>query len=127
MEHRWGERVRVGIPIRLTGTQPYLVTQGRLENLSISGGFIAAKSGFRTFSRIKVLLEAPLRPKQDAPVLDAYVARQQQGGIGVEWCEFAAPAVLALLRVAARSVAASGGPMSPAARGHIRHLLKQRR
>lgn len=33
-------------------------------------------------------------------VLDAHVVRKYQGGLAVEWCEFASPPVLELLRAA---------------------------
>ena len=49
MEHRWGERVGVDIPVRITG-HPFTVRTGRLSNLSVSGAFIRADVDVRPLS-----------------------------------------------------------------------------
>jgi hypothetical protein len=97
MEHRWGERVGVDIPVRITG-QPFTVRTGRLSNLSVSGAFIRAEVDVRPLSRIVVAIELPHRPKSDAPMIPAFVARKLKDGIGIEWCEFKPPAINRLLQ-----------------------------
>jgi hypothetical protein len=99
MEHRWGERVKVSIPIRLTTSHPPWVRTGELSNLSVSGALITTDCSVRLLSRIEIVLDSPLRPKHDAPVVAGYVARQYKGAIGIEWCEFAPPDVTKLLQV----------------------------
>ncbi len=99
MEHRWGERVAVDIPVRLAG-HPFSVRVGRLVNLSVSGAQIKAEFAWRLHSRIHAVLELPQRSKHEAPTIDAYVTRKFRDGIGVEWCEFAPRAVRELLRSA---------------------------
>jgi hypothetical protein len=99
MEHRWGERIPVDIPIRL-GAPLFSAKRGRLTNVSLSGAFIKTKVDVRVLSRLHVVLELPRRAKQDAVVLTAYVARKSDEGIGVEWCEFAPKAVGELIRAA---------------------------
>ena len=97
MEHRWGERVGVDIPVRITG-HPFTVRTGRLSNLSVSGAFIRADVDVRPLSRILVAIELPHRPKSDATMVPAFVARKLKDGIGVEWCEFKPPAINRLLQ-----------------------------
>lgn len=100
MEHRWGERVPLSIPVRLTG-YPFSVRVGRLTNLSVSGAQIKADFEVRLLSRIHVAIELPQRSKHEAPTITAYVTRKFRDGIGIEWCEFAPNAVGELLRSAA--------------------------
>ncbi len=98
MEHRWGKRVTVDIPLRLTGARTYMVGSGQLANLSVSGGFIITGFRVHTLARIDVLLKPGRKPEPEASAIAAYVARQYKDGIGVEWCEFAPPCVADLLR-----------------------------
>jgi hypothetical protein len=115
MEHRWGERVGVDIPVRITG-HPFSVRTGRLANLSVSGAFIKADLDLRLLSRIQVAIELPQRSKHEAPTVAAYVARRFKDGIGIEWCEFAPPAINRLLQsFAARRYIRSRKPEPPAA------------
>jgi hypothetical protein len=96
MEHRWGERVGVDIPVRITA-HPFSVRSGRLHNLSVSGAFIRLDYDLRLLSRVQITIEMPQRSKREAPMLSAYVARKYKDGIGIEWCEFAPPPVPQLL------------------------------
>jgi hypothetical protein len=97
MEHRWGERMAVDVPIRL-GATVFSAKRGRLVNLSLSGGFIKTNLNLRVLSRLEVVIEAPRRVKRDAVMVAAYVARKTDEGIGVEWCEFAPQVVGELIR-----------------------------
>jgi PilZ domain len=97
MEHRWGERVGVDIPVRLT-VRPFSVKSARLTNLSLSGAFIKGGVDVRVLSRIQVVIEVPARFKHATPIVSAYVTRKFKDGIGVEWCEFAPQAVTDLIR-----------------------------
>jgi hypothetical protein len=99
MEHRWGERIAVDIPVRLTA-RPFAVRAARITNLSLSGAFIRVGSEARVLSRVQVVIEMPLRFKHATPVLSAYVARKCKDGIGIEWCDMAPRAVVELLRAA---------------------------
>jgi len=97
MEHRWGQRVGVDIPVRITG-HPFAVRTGRLSNLSVSGAFIKAEFQPRLLSRIQVAIEMAHRSRHDAPIVAAFVARRGKDGIGIEWCAFAPPDVNRLLQ-----------------------------
>jgi hypothetical protein len=115
MEHLWGQRIGVDIPVRVTG-HPFTVRAGRLSNLSVSGAFVKAECDLRLLSRIHVAIELPQRSRHDAPLIDAFVARKNKDGIGIEWCQFAPPDVSRLLQsFTTRRHARLRKPESPAA------------
>jgi hypothetical protein len=100
MEHRWGERVGVDFAVRISAL-PFVVRHGRLTNLSVSGASITAAFDFRLLSRIQIFFDLPHRTRSESPAIAAYVTRVSKGGAGIEWCEFAPPAVTELLQSAA--------------------------
>ena len=89
--------MRVDFPVRVAAHR-FAVRDGRLIDLSVSGGLIETDSDARMLSRIQVTLILPAYPRHEAPTLEAYVARKHGHGIGVEWCEFAPRAIRELLR-----------------------------
>src|SRR5271155_4460206 len=97
MEHRWGERVTVDIPIRLTG-RPFLMKAASLVDLSLSGAHVRASFDLRVLSRIQIAIDMPPPVMYATAVISAYIARKFADGIGVEWCEFAPRAVVELIR-----------------------------
>src|SRR5580693_1646876 len=97
MDHRWGRRVQVDVPVRIAAHR-FAVRDGRLIDLSVSGALIEADLDARVLSRVQVILLLPSYPRHEAPTVEAYVARVHRRGIGVEWCEFAPRAVRELLR-----------------------------
>jgi len=99
MEHRWGRRLAVDIPIRLR--LPLLTAKrGRLTNVSLSGGFIATLVDVRILTRLMVDFDGPRHSQTDAVTIAAYVARKTDDGLGIEWCEFAPAAVVELVKSA---------------------------
>jgi hypothetical protein len=99
MEHRWGQRVVVDVPIRLVAG-PFSGRSARLTNLSVSGGCIKSRFELRLLSRMELTIELALRFTDAAPPLIAYVTRKFNGGMGIEWCEFAPAAIGELIRSA---------------------------
>lgn len=97
MEHRWGERVAVDIPVRLTVLHPFFWIDGQLVNLSPSGGCIAVDFDFRLLARIQVVVDIAAQNIRCAGI-SAYVTRKYQDQIGIEWCEFAHATISGLLR-----------------------------
>jgi hypothetical protein len=96
--------------VRLTA-QPFAVRFGRMLNVSVSGALIKADLEVRVLARIEVAIDLPWRSRQEMPIIPAYVARNLREGIGVEWCEFAPPAISQLLRsLSARPHAPSRKP-----------------
>jgi len=101
MDNRLGERVPTNLVIRLVSTRPRSIAVGLLKDLSRSGALIV-NCDLQLFSLIHVVLQ-PHQGSNDEEAIAAYVTRTCDGGIGVEWCEFAPPAVADLLRAAAAS------------------------
>jgi hypothetical protein len=87
MEHRWGTRIAVHIPVRVTAAHISMASIGRITTLSLSGGFITGLS-CRPLARIHLSFEHPLlqRPVEK---LAAFVARVCEEGAGIVWCDFA--------------------------------------
>jgi len=101
MDHRWGERIQVDFPVRLMA-HPFAKRDGRLTDLSVSGAYIQTSVSIRPNSRLEVTLLTNPWARQEAAVLQAYVARRYREGVGIEWCEFAPAPVGSLLRSVAR-------------------------
>ena len=100
MEHRWGQRMVVDIPIRMTIANTLLWMQARLENLSVTGALVTADRIPRLLSLVQIVIGTwPSRLGHDLSI-NAYVARHYRHGIGVEWCESASTTVTELLKAA---------------------------
>jgi PilZ domain len=96
LEHRWGERIRVNIPVRVS-TAALVRVDGCVKNLSLSGAFMACDYELRLHALIEVHIELPSTVGRTG-VVEAYVSRKLDEGIGIEWCEFAPRIVKDLLR-----------------------------
>jgi hypothetical protein len=125
MEHRWGERFAVDLAVRIAG-RPYAVRAGRLVDLSVSGAYIIVSADLHLLSRVQVAIALPQHVAHPTPMIAAFVARNGEDGLGVEWCEHAPNPVLELLRyraahrpeprrtsAAGRDIPASGDPEHP--------------
>ena len=97
MEHRWGERIKVDLPVQIAAP-PLSLRAARLSNLSLSGACIQADFELRALSRVEVIIVVPFRPGAEASKITAYVTRSNKNGTGVEWCEYAPPAVSELMQ-----------------------------
>lgn len=96
IEHRWGERVRVNIPVQVAALT-LVGIDGRLKNLSLSGALLKAELDLRLHSIIEVSLNLPL-PIVAGALIKAHVTRKLKEDVAVEWCEFAPSVVKELLR-----------------------------
>lgn len=88
MEHRWGERLPIEIPVqlrRLSGA----VGAGTITNASGSGAFIRTSLPNPPLARIDILI--------DGHCLAAFAVRNSAEGVGVEWCEWMPEIISALL------------------------------
>jgi len=88
MEHRWGQRVGVDLPVRIAA-DPFPQRAGRLANLSASGAFIRTDAELRLLVRVVVVIETQPDSRREAPTIPGYVARKLGDGVGIAWCEFA--------------------------------------
>ena len=87
MEHRWGERLTVDVPVKLRcGRSPVLAAN--LCDLSISGALVATDGTLPLAARIEVELAGS--------DVAAWVVRRDPGRVALEWCELAPQPVVAL-------------------------------
>jgi hypothetical protein len=98
MEHRWGERIEVALPVRIRA--PYgLVGSGLVVNFSVSGAFIATTLPVASLSRVRVSFRLGRRAAQivqlGSSAFAAQVVRHSAAGFAVEWCDFGAEDVVA--------------------------------
>jgi hypothetical protein len=115
MEHRWGERIGVDMPVRVV-SHAYRMRPARLANLSVSGALIETDWELRPLSQIEVIIDLPHHWRYEAPTVAAYVARRYKRGVGIEWCEFAPPVISKTLRsLAGRRYGRLRKPETPAA------------
>ena len=89
MEHRWGTRAPCQFPVDLR--RPDLgAAGGYIENISVSGALIRTDRTLPPMTQLDVMIGGERIP--------AWIVRRLPGAIGVEWCELAPRAVVALLR-----------------------------
>src|SRR6185437_16233741 len=88
MEHRWGERVAVSVSVELScGSSPPVA--GSLENVSSSGAFVRTVGRGPPRGPIEVILHQPDADRGHSVRIAAYVVRETEVGVGIEWCDFA--------------------------------------
>jgi uncharacterized protein (DUF58 family) len=97
MEHRWGERLEVALPVRIRA--PYgLIGSGLVINFSVSGAFIATTLPVAPLSRVKVSFRFGRRAARimqlGSSTFAAQVVRHNAAGFAVEWSEFGAEDVV---------------------------------
>lgn len=94
MEHRWGERVSVRTTVELCcGSLPPVC--GYLQNLSSSGAFVRTDGPRPPRGPVSVILREDDSGRRAR--IAAYVVRETESGVGIEWCEFAPRPVRDLL------------------------------
>jgi hypothetical protein len=101
MEHRWGPRRDIDQAIHVwtpTGT----AAAGQLRNVSSSGGYIETSLPVEPLMRVKVQLKlsGPVGHGSSRLKAEGHVVRVGRDGFAVEWCEFAPPAIRALIQLA---------------------------
>jgi hypothetical protein len=96
MEHRWGERVRVNLPVYVSAGA-FAGFDGCMKNLSLSGALVKSDWDLRLHSLIEVHIKLP-PPSPRVDIVRAQVSRKLTEGVGIEWCEFAPTIVKDLLR-----------------------------
>src|ERR1700730_841984 len=86
IEHRWGRRFRVNIPVWAAVSSSEI--ECRLRNLSVSGALMKSEHDFRLNSLIEVIIRLPLIAEGRAKV-KAHVTRKLHEGVATEWGELA--------------------------------------
>ena len=96
MEHRWGQRVPLGLTIHVASAADS--GPGQLRDASISGGFIETAVALPQCTNVSVVALLGRGSTQRAVELPACVTRVARDGVGIEWRDMACPTLLALLR-----------------------------
>jgi hypothetical protein len=105
MEHRWGQRVTLEVPVRLL-LAGRVLGRGIVRNASISGALIETPLELPLFTNLVVALPTTSEVANTSQELAACVVRRAPGGIAVEWRDMACPAIVTLLeRVTGRQAA----------------------
>jgi hypothetical protein len=93
---RWSRRIAVDIPVQVAadGSPPI---HGHLKDLSLSGALVTTDDALRLHAFIEITITPPETGRSAVRVM-ARVTRNIEGGVGVEWCEFAPSAVTDLMR-----------------------------
>jgi len=96
MEHRWGRRLIVKVPVRLIveSGDPVL---GETLNISVSGAFVLTARPIALWARLEVEVILAGRREQRSERVAAHVTRRTRDGAAIEWCDLAPRAVRALL------------------------------
>lgn len=96
MEHRWGRRIPVRVPVRLVAESGEPVA-GRLENVSVSGAFVRTAQLVPLWARLEVEVLPAGEPGEKPERVAGHVVRRTPHGIGIEWYELAPHAVRTML------------------------------
>lgn len=88
MEHRWGERFALHLTVELS-CYPLPPVAGSLENVSASGAFVRTIGRGPPRGPVEVMLLRRGSERAQRVRLPAYVVRETETGVGIEWCEFA--------------------------------------
>jgi hypothetical protein len=72
---------------------------GRIRDVSISGAWIASGLPAQLLSYVQVGFTTMRKDRKTVARIEGLIVRVANHGFGVEWCEFAHPAVLAILLV----------------------------
>lgn len=96
MEHRWGQRVALGLPVHVEAGRTTAL--GILRDASISGGYIESILEPALFTSLSMIVLVGTGEARRAVELPCNVTRRGRDGFGVEWRDMACAPLLALLR-----------------------------
>jgi PilZ domain len=100
MEHRWGARTALDLPVTLYAGLG-AIARGRIANASLSGALVCTDVQLPLLARVRVEVDDDYT--SCAPhLVEAYVVRRSAVGLGLEWTDFSPPAIAALLGRGAR-------------------------
>ena len=87
MEHRWGNRIVVDLPVRISGAG--ITGTGTLQDLSVSGAFIETALPLATLTLVRIQIPRGPNGRLEHADTWGFVVRQNHRGIGIEWCDLA--------------------------------------
>jgi hypothetical protein len=96
MEHRWGTRLPMDLPVNLD-VEGQRIAAGRMLNASISGALIATSARLPMLAVVKLsVLHGPGRQGLE---LKARIVRNETDAIAIEWLDMSCDGLVSLLRV----------------------------
>src|ERR1700733_4881539 len=98
MEHRWGKRIEVEVPVRVMHAVMSRCGAGRLRNISLGGALIISALDSNVGACVQVSIPMSSGAGPCACVIDAYLVRKSDQALAVEWAEFAPAEVIDLVR-----------------------------
>jgi PilZ domain-containing protein len=98
MDHRWGHRIAVDLPIRVMHPGISRCEPGTLSNVSLGGALIMSPLDSTVGSRLQLSITIASGEDSYESVIDAYLVRRSEPGLGIEWAEFAPMEVIDLVR-----------------------------
>jgi len=102
MEHRWGSRKAIDVPVRFIAL-PATIGTGRITNVSMTGAFLETRAQLRPMALLYVEMIHLPQERGRRKRLSASVVRRTDLGVGIEWCEPASKSPLySQLRSSAR-------------------------
>jgi hypothetical protein len=84
MEHRWGTRIPVNVPVRISSAA--LAGSGTLRDLSVSGAYIETSLPLSASAWVRIQVR---RRRQATLQLSGFIIRHDGRGIGIEWLDIA--------------------------------------
>jgi hypothetical protein len=93
---RWSRRIALDIPVEVAADGAPTV-HAHLKNLSLSGALLTTDRPLRLHAYIEISIRPPEAGHVEVRIM-ARITRILEGGVGVEWCEFAPSVVTDLLR-----------------------------
>ena len=122
MEHGWGERIELDLPVRLN-TRSGCLAHGLILNVSLSGAFVATRERVPSQAGIDVEFNLMRSRSSKLYLVPGYVVRRTEEGIALEWREFAPRAARALIALQKMNLLPTRFPRStvPSARLRITH------
>jgi len=88
MEHRWGNRITVDHPVRISNAT--VTGTGTLRNLSVSGGFIETSLPLSGMVTVRMWIADGAGRGKTRRDVAGFVVRRDPAGFALEWCELAA-------------------------------------
>ncbi|HEV2700752.1 MAG TPA: PilZ domain-containing protein [Steroidobacteraceae bacterium] len=98
MDHRWGHRIAIDLPIRVMHPGISRCEPGRLSNISLGGALIKSPLDSAVGARLQLAITVPCGEDSYESVIDAYLVRRSAPGLGIEWAHFAPIEVIDLVR-----------------------------
>jgi hypothetical protein len=98
MEHRWGERMEMDLPVLLNFGGPR-IRKGRLRNVSISGCRVDVYCSGKEHSDSAVDVALMTITERDEAIhLTGCIVRRTSRVLGIEWTELSPPGIATLMQ-----------------------------